>query len=56
MKDTSKISSEQVLMWAQMTEAQRAKKAVLYNIEVTDFDLIRRDRHNSGQNRQQMRV
>ena len=32
-KDTSEVSSEKVLVWVQMVEVLRAKKAVLENIK-----------------------
>ena len=58
LKDTSEVSSEQVLAWAKRVEAQRSQNAVLENTrDVKEFDLIRRDRQRPGQkvNRQQRR-
>ena len=47
LKDTSGVSSEQVLISAQRVEVQRLQKAVLDNIR--DFDLIRRNRKKTGE-------
>ena len=54
LKETREVSSEQVLVWAQRVEVQRAQKAVLENLrDAKDFDLVKRDRQRWGQNRQQ---
>ena len=33
LKDTNEVSSEQILLWAQIVKAQRAQKKVLDNME-----------------------
>ena len=51
LKDTSEVSSEQVLTWTHTVKVKRALKAVLETIrDARDFDSIRRDRQRSGQN------
>ena len=57
LKDTSKVSIEHVLVWAQRVEVQRTQKAVLENIRDTkDFNLIRSDRQRPDQNSQQRHI
>ena len=47
LKDTSEVSSEQVLVWAQRVIAQGIKKKVLDSTrDMKDFDLVRREREN----------
>ena len=49
LKDTSKVSSEEVLMWTLRVGVQRAQKTVLENIrDVKEFDTIRNDRQKPG--------
>ena len=44
LKDTSEASSEQVLMWIQKEEAQRAQNEVLDNIkDAVGFNSVRGD-------------
>ena len=48
------VSSEQVLVWAQRVEAQKAQKVLVDKMRDTkEFDFIRRDRQNPGPKRQQ---
>ena len=42
LKNTSKASSEQVLLWAQRVEAERAQKVVLGNIMMQRNCLIKK--------------
>ena len=45
LKDNSEVSSEQVLVWAQRVEVQRAQKVVIDNIrDAKYFGFIRRAR------------
>ena len=50
LKDTGKMSSEQVLMWAQRVEIEtnRVYKGILDNIKDTKEDQLRRDRQKQG--------
>ena len=51
LKDTSKVSSEQVLVGPHRVEAQRSQKAVLENIRnAKGFNLVRRDTQRQGEN------
>ena len=57
LKDTSEVSSEQVLVRVQSVEVQRAQKAVLESIrDAEDFDSVGRDRQRPDQKRQQRGV
>ena len=44
LKDTSEMSSEQVLMWVQRTQIQMAQKEVLDSLRDDEFDLVKKDR------------
>ena len=47
LRDKSKVSNKQVLMWAQRVKSQRVQKAVLGNIwDVKVFNSITRQRQN----------
>ena len=49
LKDISKVSSEQVLMWTLRVGVQRGQRTVLDNIRnVKEFDSIRKDRQKPG--------
>ena len=53
-KDTSEVSSEQVLMFAQRSEVQWVHKEVLDNIRDTkEFNSVKRDRQKCSNKRQQ---
>ena len=53
LKDLSEVTSEQVLLWAMGTEAQKSSKAILGNVkEMKEFDMLIKKSKNKTEQRQ----
>ena len=54
LKDTSEVSSEQILMWDHRADAQEAQREVLDNIrDPEEFESVQRNRQNNNSNNRQ---